>query len=116
MPAVDPNPRTPDDDSVIQGKNWFTKKITNVIFKLTPKCTEMTRLISHEIDAPLPFVTRFKMSIHNLACCYCERYKKNLHFISSILRLSRGQPEKFTSEELSPDAKERIKQSLRDQH
>jgi hypothetical protein len=115
MPEIKPNPRTPDDDSLIQGKNWFTKKITKFIFRVTPKCTEMTRLISHEIDAPLPFVTRFKMGIHNLACCYCERYQKNLKFISSVLSLSREHPEKFTSAELSPEAKERIKQSLRDQ-
>jgi hypothetical protein len=116
MPEVIPNPRIPHDDSLIEGKNWFTKKITKFIFRVTPKCTEITRLISQEIDAPLPFFTRFKMTAHNLACCYCKRYRTNLNFISSVLRLTREQPEKFTSAELSPDAKERIKQTLRDQH
>ena len=61
MPLEDPNPRTPDDDSLIKGGNWLSKRIENYIARVTPACTEMTHLLSEEMDHPLPWSTRFKM-------------------------------------------------------
>jgi hypothetical protein len=114
MPAIDPNPRMPDDDSLIQGKNRFTLKLTDLIFRYTPKCTEMTRLISEEMDHPLPFSKRARMQVHYLACCYCERYKKNLHFLRSFLRFWEKHSDETSTEEMPHEAKERLKRLLRE--
>ncbi len=115
MPAEDPNPRPPDDDSLIQGKNWLTSKLVNLIIRLTFKCDEAPHLLSEEMDHPLPWFTRFKMRGHFLVCCYCERYKKNLHFIRRILRSSAPNIGEGSGEALSSAEKERLKQVLRDQ-
>ena len=112
MPEED-NPRTPDDDSLIQGKNLVTQKVTAVIFRNTPTCAQMTRLISEELDRPLPLATRLRMRIHFLACCYCERYKKNIRFLRSFLLSFSKHLDEISNETLSPEAKERLKTSLR---
>lgn len=115
MPEEDPNPRTPDDDSLIQGKNPVTQKVAEVIFRNTPTCAQMTRLISKELDHPLPLATRLRMRIHFLACCYCERYKRNLRFLRFFLLSSSKHLDEISNETLSPEAKERLKTSLREE-
>jgi hypothetical protein len=115
MPAEDPNPRTPDDNSPIQGKNWLTSKIVDLILRLTFKCDAMTHLLSEEMDHPLPLLTRVKMRGHFLMCCYCERYKENLHFIRRTLRSSAPNIGDGSAEALTSAEKERLKRVLRDQ-
>ncbi len=115
MPAEDPNPRTPDDNSLIQGKNRLTSKIVDLILRLTFKCDAMTHLLSEEMDHPLPLLTRVKMRGHFLVCCYCARYKENLHFIRRILRSSAPNIGDRSGEALTSVEKERLKQVLRDQ-
>jgi hypothetical protein len=113
MPLEDPNPRTPDDDSLIKGGNWLSKRIENLICRVTPSCTEMTHLLSEEMDHAVPWLTRFKMRAHFLMCCYCRRYMENLHYMRRLFRSSPSSVE-ISSERLSPEAKERLKQTLRD--
>ena len=115
MPLEDPNPRTPDDDSLIKGGNWFSKRIENFISQATPSCTEMTHLLSEEMDHPLPWFTRFKMRVHFLMCCYCRRYMENLHYIRKLFRTAASHSDNISSEQLSPETKARLKQTLRDQ-
>ena len=115
MPLEDPNPRTPDDDSLIQGGNWFSKRIENFICRVTPPCTEMTHLLSKEMDHSLPWFIRLKMRVHFLMCCYCRRYKEGLHYLRKVFRSSASDVDSLSSERLSPEIKERLKQTLRDQ-
>ncbi len=115
MALENPNPRTPDDDSLIKGQNWFSKRAENFITRVTPSCTEMTHLLSEEMDHPLPWFTRLKMRVHFLMCCYCRRYKENLYFIRRLFRSSSSGPENLSSERLSSEAKNQLKQTLRDQ-
>jgi hypothetical protein len=111
MPAEQPNPRTTDDDSLFQGGNWFSRKMVDLIGRLTPKCTEMTRLLSMEMDRPMPRLTRLKIRAHFLTCCYCKRYRDNLHYIR---RLVRSIPAHLgeSGSALSTEAKSRMKQAL----
>jgi hypothetical protein len=37
-----------------------------------------------EMDHSLPWFTRFKTRGHYLICCYCRRYKANLHYLRYI--------------------------------
>jgi hypothetical protein len=113
MPERPHNPRTPDDDSVFQGKNWLSRKIVIFFGDWTPKCNEMTHLISEEMDHSLPGHVRFKMHVHYLICCYCKRYRDNLRYIRFLLRRIQEHLDEVSGLTLGPDEKERIKQALR---
>jgi len=115
MPLEDPNPRAPDDDSLIKGGNWLSKRIEAFIARATPSCVEMTHLLSEEMDHSLPWFTRLKMRVHFLMCCYCRRYKESLHYLRNVFRSSAASADTLSSERLSPEARERLKQVLRDQ-
>ncbi len=114
MPLEDPNPRTPDDDSLIQGGNWFSAQLGSFICWFSPTCLEMTRLLSEEMDHALPWFTRLKMRVHFLVCCYCKRYMENLHYIRKLFRSLAAHLNQFSSAQLPPEAKARIAQTLRD--
>jgi hypothetical protein len=114
MPELpNPNPRAEHDDSLIQGKNWFTARINRFIDAVTPKCRENVRIISRGMDAPLPLSLRLRLRLHFVMCCYCHRYEKQLR---DIRMFSRHFPEVsgniFTAA-LPAAAKERIKQLIR---
>jgi hypothetical protein len=115
MPSKNTNPRGPDDDSLIQGKNWFSRKLLLALSTWTPKCNEMTHLISKEMDDPLPWPTSFKMQVHYLICCYCKRYKGNLYYVRYILQRFQDRLGELSTVTLPLDTKQRIKQILRDQ-
>jgi hypothetical protein len=116
MPERRPyNPRPADDDSLFQGKNWLSKKILLVIGDWTPKCNEMTHLISHEMDHPLPWRIRFKMRAHYLVCCYCKRYRNNLYYIRFLLGRIHDHINEISALTLPPEEKDRLKQVLRNE-
>ena len=116
MPEEDPNPRTPDDDSIFQGKTWLSRRVIDFINIWTPRCREATHLISEGMDHPLPWVTRFKLRAHYLTCCYCERFEKNLRFLRWVARSFPWEKDEPAVGQLTPEAKERLKRALRDEH
>jgi hypothetical protein len=107
----DPNPRTPDDDSRIQGKTWLTRKILLFLATNTPRCNEVVRLLSQGMDHPLPLWTRVKLRAHRLICCYCHRYERQLH---DLRHYARELPADSGTATLSAKAKARIKDALDD--
>jgi hypothetical protein len=116
MPERRPyNPRPADDDSLLQGKNWLSNKIMYAIGDWTPKCDEMTHLISHEMDHSLPWHTRFKMHVHYLICCYCRRYRNNLYYIRSLFERIDEHMDEISVLTLPPEEKDLIKQVLQNE-
>jgi hypothetical protein len=115
MPEGYYNPRPDDDDSLFQGKNWVSQIIVRMISDWTPKCTEMTHLISGEMDHPLPWFVRFKMRVHYLMCCYCERYRDNLHYMRSLMQRLQDRVNEVATLSLSFEEKERMKRVLREE-
>jgi hypothetical protein len=115
MPEDPLNPRRDDDDSLFQRKNWFSDKIVDFLADWTPKCTEMTHLISEEMDHSLPWRIRFKMRAHYLMCCYCENYKNNLYYIRSLLQHLQDHLSELSVPTLSLEEKERMKRVLRNE-
>ena len=109
-----PNPRPPDDTSVFQEhRSWLQLQIVLLICRFTPKCPEVTRILSQGMEKELPLITRIKLRIHFLMCSFCERYMKQLKYIRQV---SREFPEKIgevSNATLPADAKERIKSALR---
>ncbi len=89
--------------------------IAGWLISLTPSCKEMTRLLSESMDRALPLRTRVAMRLHILFCTWCEQYRHQLLFIRDAIR---RHPDKLEEQEastqtLSPEARERVKQALR---
>jgi hypothetical protein len=94
---------------MIEPTNWLTTRIVMWIAAHTPKCHDMTRLISQERDGPLPFGTRVRMWLHYRICVWCERYRDQLALLAKALHESHEH-----GHTLPDEAKERLKQALRD--
>jgi hypothetical protein len=79
-------------------------------------CKDATRLISQSMDASLPITKRISVRIHLLTCIFCTRYEQQLRLIRETLRrisATEDHPEWPAGENLSPEARDRIKKSLR---
>ncbi len=79
-------------------------------------CKDATQLISQSMDASLPMGKRMWVRIHLLTCIFCTRYERQLHLIRETLRrlsAMEDHPEGTAGEKLSTEARDRIKQSLR---
>lgn len=87
------------------------------LIRMTPTCREVVRLISDDMDRPLPLGTRLKIRVHFLICKWCERYRRQLVFMRNALR---RHPDRLAGTEpsadgpsLSPEARERIRRAIK---
>lgn len=96
---------------MIEPMNWLTTRIVTWVAEHTPKCHDMTRLISEERDRPLPLGTRARMWMHYRICVWCERYRDQLDLLG---KASRESHEHQHGPGLPDQAKNRLKQTLRD--
>ncbi len=108
-----PNPRADHDDSLIKGNTWLTRWIADLISASTPKCREVVRLVSEGMDRPLPPLTRLRLRMHYLWCCYCRRYASQLHSIRQTARAFPDRADAASLAKLSPEARQKIKDALR---
>ena len=80
-------------------------------------CKEVARFVSEQKDRTLPLHRRLGVRFHLVFCGMCRRYQKHLELISRIaaragqMGLTASGP---SGEELSGDAKDRIRQRLTD--
>lgn len=107
------NPRADHDDSLIQGKNWISAKITVLIDRHSPKCREATRLLSQGMDGPLPLLVRLRLQLHFLMCCYCRRYSEQLHYIRKASRSFQDYSDSALRATLPAAIKDQMKSLLR---
>jgi uncharacterized membrane protein len=115
MPAEDPYSQIPDDnDSVFKGENWLSARIVNFIAGATPRCVEVTRLLSEGMDRPLPWWTYVKLRLHFLVCTYCKRYGEHLRFLRHAGHHYCEHSDEASGEQMPPEARQQIKQMLRD--
>lgn len=94
---------------MIEPTNWWKTKLVKFIAAHTPKCHDITRLISGSFDRPLPLRTRIAVRIHYLICVWCDRYRHQLGFLREALK---SVPEQDTTHRrggLSPEARTRLK-------
>jgi Mn-dependent DtxR family transcriptional regulator len=83
---------------------------------MIPSCEEVTQLVSESMDRKLPMGKRIAVRIHFLMCKFCRRFNHQLLFIR---KAGQQYKDKATEEReqyehsLSPEAAERIKQSLK---
>jgi hypothetical protein len=108
------NPRAEHDDSLIKGNTWLTRWIARLISAVTPKCREVTRLISQGMERSLPLHVRLRLRLHYLWCCYCRRYAYQLHDIQTVMQKFPENAGSASSAKLSPEARQRIEAAIRD--
>ena len=62
--------------------------ITTVLVRMTTPCKDVTRLTSHAMDRPLPWLTRLNLQLHYWICEACARYRDQLRTVRQVLRRS----------------------------
>ena len=95
--------------ALIEPTNRWTARLVMLVARSTPRCHEMTRLLSASMDRQLPLRVRVRMRLHFIICDYCSRYGEHLKFIR---RASRQFDEHMPAAPLSAEARERIKRAL----
>ena len=110
-----PNPRPADDSSVLQPHGWPQKLLIWIISETTPKCREVVRILSQQMDHELSLIMRLRLRLHFLACCWCERYMKQLHYLRETARRFPEHADEGRAPALSPEARVRLKDVLNSQ-
>ena len=73
---------------------WKTLK--NMVFILTLRCDQASRLISHSQETPLNRAERLALAFHLLICGVCRKYKCQLKLMRDVLgRLT--EPQRYST-------------------
>ena len=81
---------------------------------ISPTCRDAVRLQSAILDQPVPFPKRMGLGLHLLLCKWCRRYGRQLRFLRQAAHEHPDQLADAAPQSLSPEAGERLKQSLRE--
>jgi len=65
------------------------------------------------MDKQLSLMMRMKLRIHYLMCSFCERYMKQLKYIRQVSREFPDKIGKISDATLPAEAKQRLKEALR---
>ena len=80
---------------------------------LLPTCRQVSRLQSDALDQPLSLPKRFGLRLHLLVCKWCRRYGKQIRFLHEAVHEHPDELSQAAPRTLSPEARERLKNSLR---
>lgn len=98
--------------ALFEPHDWLTTKLVTLIANLTPRCKEVTRLVSQGMDRPLPLRTRTALRLHFTVCDYCLRYAKQLRFLREVSRALPQRGVECSTVTLPEAAKARLRQAL----
>ena len=90
----------------------FWTNIKSSCAALSPNCQQASRAQSDALDAPLPFSKRLGLWLHLVICKWCRRYGKQIRFLRSAAHEHADPLTQAVPENLSPEARERVKQAL----
>ncbi len=90
------------------------KRVVAALSTLSPNCREASRLQSEALDHSLSRGQRVGLRLHLLLCHWCRRYGNQIRFLRQAVHQHPDEANDATSQGLSPEARERLKQSLRD--
>jgi hypothetical protein len=82
---------------------------------LSPNCREAGRLQAEALDHPLSLPQRLGLRLHLLLCKWCRRYGKQIRFLRQAVHERSDEVNEASPRTLSPEARERLKRSLRDE-
>jgi hypothetical protein len=80
--------------------------------KITPSCKDVTRMMSEAMDRQLPLRKRLAVYLHRLTCVWCDRYYRQLHLMRDRSKKFHLHLDDVSNEELTPDAKVKIKRAM----
>jgi hypothetical protein len=93
---------------------WLIEKAIAFVAKITPPCHDITRLLSQSMDQQLRLHTRIAIRLHFQICVWCKRYSEQLDTIRKVSRSILEHSERISSVSLSENARQRIKEAVRD--
>jgi hypothetical protein len=93
----------------------FLKTFVRGFSAISPNCKEAVRLQSEALDHQLPGLERFGLRLHLVLCKWCRRYGKQIRLLRDAAHDHSEELTETTPQKLSPAARERISQSLRNQ-
>ena len=96
------------------GLDKLVKALARGLAELSPNCKEASRLQSEALDRPLPLRRRVGLRIHLALCKWCRRYGRQIAFLRAAARGPGGDPAEPEPRKLTPEARERIRRSLRE--
>jgi hypothetical protein len=100
--------------SLYRPTNWFEKELALLLWKATPPCRSITRLISITMDRPLPWCKMVALYLHRMICIGCDRYHEQLHFTHDTIHGLEVHLDEASNDRLSTDAKDQLKHTLHD--
>ena len=92
--------------------SWFAGKIADFLTRNTPPCREIAQMISDSMDRPMPLRKRLSIRAHRAICVWCDRYHDQLHVLRDSSRSFHLHLDDISTDVLSADAKERIKEAV----
>jgi predicted anti-sigma-YlaC factor YlaD len=102
--------------------NIVLKRLMNIMMwginKLTSPCDIITKEISESLDHKISQRTRIKIRLHVMFCKLCRRYQKQLTTMHTLFEQHLQKEEENILPKgptLNSEARERIKQNLREQ-
>jgi hypothetical protein len=93
--------------------NRFAAAVRLAMRTWSPTCREASRLQSEGLDRPLSWPERIGLRLHLLLCRWCRRYGKHIRFLRRAVHEHPDELADVTPRRLSPEARERLKRSLR---
>ena len=93
----------------------MTAALKTAFRTLMPTCRDASSLQSQALDRSLSWPKRFGLRLHLLVCQWCRRYGKQIRFLRKAVREHPNELNAVSSQTLSSEARERLKQSLRNE-
>jgi hypothetical protein len=87
--------------------------LTEFLARITPRCMDVTGLVSESMDRMLPVLTRIKLRLHLMICEGCAQYRRQLLALRQAMRRSASEAHAQQDAQLSSAAKARLKEALR---
>lgn len=101
------------DDDLTMRPAW----LEHWLIRNTPPCSEVVRMLSDGMERPLPLRDRIALRFHFLICEWCERYRKQIGLIRTLLHrkesISPKDTPNISDARLSDEARERLKRLTR---
>ena len=94
-------------------KQWLIEKTIEFTARITPRCHDVTRLLSQSMDRRLPLLTRLSLRLHFAICVWCNRYGHQLAILRRLSRSIREDTEQVSTASLPEEARKRIKEALK---
>jgi hypothetical protein len=98
--------------SLSRPNNWFEKEVALFLWRATPPCRSITRLVSEAMDRPLPWRKRVALCLHRMICAGCDRYHDQLHFAHDTMQGLEVHLDEVSREGLPAETKEHLKHCL----